>query len=733
MTSPQSEQPKATPSTSEKQSTSILGKIEFLLFLFALALGTAIWLWPQLRYWDILPEFASWWYQAGTWFIPSSSDRLTLLIPTLGWLIILGVMREVFAKPSIWTRAFASISLVILGARYELWRFFETINLDDPLNGTLSVLLFVMELVTFLNTAAFLLHTIVTIDRSPEADRLSQAVIAKTYQPTVDVLIPTYNEPADILRRTVIGCQAMDYERKQIYLLDDLRRPQIRALAAELGCHYFDRPDNSHAKAGNVNHALGQIHGELVVIFDADFIPTTDFLTRTVGFFQDEKVAMVQTPQNFYNEDPVSVNLGLQSVLTNEQTLFFRYIQPSRDVTNSVICCGTCFIVRRSALDEIGGIPTESITEDFFTSLHLQGRGYRIKYLNEAVSAGMSPETIGDYISQRLRWGQGTIQTLFCKTNIFSLPGLNPIQRLSHSLGLLYWFLALPRLCFLLMPLAYLLFELAPLRATVEGILAFYVPYYFSNLLVFSWLTGGRRSSFWSDVYETLLCFPMTLTIFRTLWKPFGKGFKVTPKGVTGTQLHVNWQLVWPPLLIMFLCIFGITLRLTRLSWSTVNPDSLMVNVFWTFYNLGLLYICIFVAVDVPQRAHARFKLRHPCELRSPLGVWQGHSIDLSEGGAALCLRDNPDRVTFPEQAELWLEAIEEPITVELRWQKRTKDQQWVVGVLFQNPSLSVQRQLVKLLYCTPGQWQEQSISEHVTAWAFIKSIFRMYAVAETR
>lgn len=706
--------------------------IELLLW-FLVAVVVIIWLWPQLMYWDLLPRAISWWRHGQTWFSPGTLDRKMLILPTLGWVLVLIIIREVFSKPNGWTRGFASISLVILGTRYELWRWFNTLNLDDPLNGTLSLLLFFMELITFVNTAAFLLQTIPSINRSPEADRLSQAVIAKTYQPTVDVLIPTYNEPEDILRRTVIGCQAMDYDNKRVYLLDDLRRPHIRSLAAELGCGYFDRPDNSHAKAGNLNHALGKIDGELVVVFDADFIPTTDFLIRTVGFFMDDNVAMVQTPQNFYNEDPISVNLGLESVLTNEQTLFFRYIQPSRDATNSVVCCGSSFIVRRSALDEIGGIPTESITEDFFTSLRLQSLGYRIKYLNEAVSAGMSPENIGAYVTQRLRWGQGTIQTIFCKTNIFSMPGLNPIQRLSHGLGLLYWFLSVPRLVFLLMPLAYLLFELAPLKATVDGILAFYLPYYLSNIVVFSWMTGGRRSSFWSDVYETLLCFPMTLTIINTLWNPFGKGFKVTPKGVTGDRVNVNWRLIWPALILMVLSIFGITMRILEASWSTVNPDSLMVNIVWTAYNVGLLYICILVAVDVPQRTYSRFALRYPCQLQTSTTNWNGYSLELSEGGATISLAPDQENPTLTKEGKLWLDDYPRPLGVSVRWQGKDLEENWLAGVRFENLPLEDLRKLVVLLYCQPGQWKERSVAEHVTAWALVRSIFRMYAMAETR
>ncbi|RMH63760.1 MAG: glycosyltransferase, partial [Cyanobacteria bacterium J003] len=459
----------------------------WLLLLGILALlGVLLW---QLDWRDLLPNLVSFWHGGQAIMRPQGTTLEALLLPAFVWLAITFLLKELSPQPTFWSRLIVSLGLALLAVRYILWRFFNSLNLDDPLNGTVSILLFAAELLTLINTICFFVLSIFSKNRTPEADRLSQAVIRGEYLPWVDVILPTYNEGVEILHRSVIACQAMDYPHKRIYLLDDTRRPAVRALAAELGCEYRDRPDNRHAKAGNINHALPTLTGELIAVFDADFMPTRNFLTRTVGFFQDSKTAMVQTPQHFFNEDPVTINLGLEGIVNNEQTLFFRFIQPSRDFFNAVVCCGTCFVIRRSALDEIGGIPTDSITEDYLTSLYLQGRGYQIKYLNEALSAGMSPETISAYINQRLRWGQGTLQMLFLKQNFFTIPNLNLIQRFYHGLGVLYWLLSIPRVIFLLAPLAFLLFGLAPFRATVNEILYFYCPYYLGNIMAFSWLT----------------------------------------------------------------------------------------------------------------------------------------------------------------------------------------------------------------------------------------------------
>ena len=168
---------------------------------------------------------------------------------------------------------------------YMAYRLFATFNFSTWTSIVFSALFFLAEFIIYLKALSANLQMFWPKNRSPDATRLSELVVSGRYLPTVDIFIPTYSEPVEILRRTVLGCQSLRYPRKQIYLLDDQRRPAMRALARELGCHYRDRPDNKHAKAGNMNAALPSTSGELIAVFDADFIPTQDFLERTVGFF----------------------------------------------------------------------------------------------------------------------------------------------------------------------------------------------------------------------------------------------------------------------------------------------------------------------------------------------------------------------------------------------------------------------------------------------------------------
>ncbi len=678
----------------------------------------------------LLSKWLDIWQGGKIIFRPSSSALESLLLPALVWLSFTFLLKELFPKPNTLSRAIVSLVTAFWGLRYLLWRFFGSLNLDDALTTSLSITLFFGECLSLLNSIFFYLHNIFQIDRSQEADQWSKAVLEGRYLPSVDVLIPTYNEGVEILRRTVIGCQAMDYPNKKIYLLDDTRRPEVRQLAKDLGCGYRDRPDNRHAKAGNINHALPSVHGELVAVFDADFVPCTNFLQRTVGFFQDPKTALVQTPQNFFNEDPISVNLGLEGIVNNEQTLFFRYIQPSRDFLDSVVCCGSCFVVRRSALDEIGGIPTDSITEDYFTGLKMQALGYKVKYLNEALSAGLAPETIGAFVSQRLRWCQGTLQLVFSRWNFFTIPNLKWWQRISHSLGIIYWLLSIPRVMFLFFPLAYLLFDIAPLRATINEILFFYLPYWISGVMCFSWLTENRRSVFWSDVYETLICLPLAITIVMTLINPYNKPFKVTPKGNTDpNKIRINWILIRPLLAVIILSVLGLLRHIMNFRDTNVNPDSLAINIVWVTYNSLLLMICIMSAIDVPQRGHVRFPRQEPCRLILNDEMFLGMTMNISEGGALIVVEHFPyryfssGRLEFIQPSPIaGLSFMAKPTRIYHDHEGRAK-----IGLKFIQWDIATMRWLIPYLYCQPYQWQEVKVPEIQTLWAMLLSVVRFY------
>ncbi len=534
-----------------------------------------------------------------------------LLAPTVVLLLVALLVMKVSPEPRRWSRTIVVGILLALTIRYIAWRSLATLNLADPLNGVFSLGLFGLEMLMLTSGIIQLFLMLRIKDRRREADQNALDVLEGTFNPTVDILVPTYNEPLFILRRTIIGCQALDYPDKRVYLLDDTHRSEVQRLAAEMGCEYLTRPDNLYAKAGNLNHAIAQTaacatKSDLIVVFDADFVPTRNFLTRTVGFFQDEQVALVQTPQSFYNPDPIARNLGLEDILTPEEEVFYRQIQPIRDGAGGVICSGTSFVVRRSALEATGGFVTDSLSEDYFTGIRLAAQGYRLIYLDEKLSAGLAADNMSAHATQRLRWARGTLQAFFIEANPLTIPGLSPLQRLAHLEGLLHWFTSISRVGYLIAPLAFSFLGVIPVRATPEELMYFFLPYYVVQLTFFSWLNHHSRSALLSDIYSLVLTFPLALTVIQVMLNPFSKGFNVTPKGTASDRYSFNWNLALPLIVLFIITAVSLWRNLGMCmvtGWSAdVTPElkGLGLGWLWSSYNLIMIGIALLILLDVP-------------------------------------------------------------------------------------------------------------------------------------
>jgi cellulose synthase (UDP-forming) len=647
-----------------------------------------------------------------------------LLFPTVILFLTVLIVMQVSPQPRTWSRFVVVGILLALTLRYFLWRSLSTLNLSTPLNGAFSIGLFLLELLMLISSTIQLFLMLRVRDRQREADWLAMDVEEGRFRPTVDILIPTYNEPDFILRRTVIGCQAIDYDNKQVYLLDDTQRPEIRALAEELGCHYLIRPDNRFAKAGNLNHAIGQTSSDLIVVFDADFVPTSNFLTRTLGFFQDPQVALVQTPQSFYNPDPIARNLGLENVLTPEEEVFYRQIQPIRDGAGSVICSGTSFVVRRSALEAMGGFVTDSLSEDYFTGIRLSAQGYRLVYLDEKLSAGLAAENIAAHAVQRLRWARGTLQAFFIKSNPLTIRGLNLLQRLAHFEGLLHWFTSISRVGFLLMPLAYSFLGVIPLRATAAELLYFFLPYYLVQLAVFSWLNFRSRSALLSDIYSLVLCFPLAVTVVQVMLNPFSRGFKVTPKGTSNNHYSFNWSLAWPLVLLFVVTAVSLWVNfglcMIKGAWmETVEPEVAMqakgigLGWIWSTYNLVMIGIALLILLDVPRPSpYEWFGLRRTVQLKLSQGstseIFWGATTMISEIGAEVALTQAGfPKLDLGEELPVQLEILEQNLAIQGHAVQTGFDGDFpTVRMVFEPLDLIQQRRMVELLFCRPGQWK---------------------------
>ncbi|MEG4490133.1 glycosyltransferase family 2 protein [Microcoleus sp. D3_18_C4] len=602
----------------------------------------------------IFATINTWQQNPPVWLQVPATSKMYLLVPTIVLVSVALAAIKISPQPQKWSRAVVVAIVLALTIRYVLWRSLATLNLTDPLNGIFSLGLFFLEMLLVFNTSIQLYLMLRMKDRRREADRMAVAVEAGNFTPPVDIFIPTYNEPAFILRRSVIGCQALDYPNKKVYLLDDTKRSEIKLLAKELGCEYITRPDNIHAKAGNINHATALTNGELIVVFDADFIPTKNFLTRTVGFFQNPEIALVQTPQSFYNHDPISRNLGLENVLAPEEEIFYRQIEIIKDSADSVVCCGTSFVVRRTALEAAGGLVTDSICEDYFTGIRLSATGYQLVYLDEKLSAGLAAENIEAHLNQRLRWARGTLQAFFIDSNPLTIRGLRFVQRLSHLEGLLHWFTSLTKVLYLLIPVAYSFFGIIPLRASARELLYFFLPYYLVQLTVFSWLNRRSGSALLSDVYSFVQCIPLAVTVVSSMLNPFGKGFQVTPKGMASDRFRFNWNLGWP-LIVLFAATavslwHNLNINLVKnvdtvqsISESAQLSKGMSLGWIWSGYNLLMIGIALLILVDIPKPdIYEWFNLRRVVQLNIGGKSFWGITTVISESGAEVALTQWP-------------------------------------------------------------------------------------------
>ncbi len=359
------------------------------------------------------------------------------------------ILPYVFDRTRTLHRSLLYAGAAVLAMRYLVWRALYTIA---PFGWTMDCaaswsLLFFEAAAMVSSFSTFVLMSR-TCDRSSEATA-NLGWWQPAPAPKVAILIATYNEELEVLERTIIGAKALNYANREVVILDDGRRDWLRDYCDVQMVRYLRRPDNKGSKAGNINHALKVLGADaappdFVAVLDADFVPHRGFISRSLALFHDPKVGLVQTPQHFFNADPVQHNLGLSASYPDEQRFFFDFLEPSRDAWGITICCGTSSMARWTALQELGGFPTDSVTEDFLLSLSLQEKGWRSVYLNEALSEGLAPEGLKEYVTQRARWCLGLMQIARGRLGPFGRNNLRLRDRWSVLDAVFYWLLSFP-------------------------------------------------------------------------------------------------------------------------------------------------------------------------------------------------------------------------------------------------------------------------------------------------
>ncbi|WP_312365821.1 glycosyltransferase family 2 protein [Ensifer sp.] len=501
--------------------------------------------------------------------------------------------------------AFSIVAAASL-ALYLGWRVLDTLPELEPTAESLwPYVYFSFEAISIVYAIASILILCRTTDWTTEADAAESELEESGCYPSVAVFICTYNEPIHILEKSAVCARAMDYPDFQVYVCDDTRRADVRAYCETIGVNYITRPDNRHAKAGNLNNALQLTNSErpsdLIMVLDADFAPQANFLKRVVGLFRNPRIGVVQTPQFYFNADPIQHNLHIASSFVDDQRVFFDTFQPAKDAVECAFCVGTSFVVRRSTVNEIGGFPHEALSEDMLLSYRLMERGYITRWLNEKLSVGLSAEGIPEYITQRTRWCLGTIQIGLLKDGPLWRGRFSLRQRFHYLHGLLCWLSKPFILCLLFAPSIYWLFDVSALQA--DELL--FMKYGISSLLVFwiygSWISGKRTLPLFTEVTHALTALPATLTLLQAIRSPFGRPFKVTEKGGDRSRMRVH-----VPTALFFglvTVLSALSVLQTVLAWSapTDFSEREILNLVWSLVSMTIAFVSLLVCIELPR------------------------------------------------------------------------------------------------------------------------------------
>jgi cellulose synthase (UDP-forming) len=525
---------------------------------------------------------------------------------------------------------------VTTSSRYLWWRYTETLNWDDPLALALGGGLLLAETYAWLVLILGFFQTINPLERKP-------IPLPKNTDlwPTVDVYIPTYNEPLSVVRPTTLAALSIDWpaDKLNVYILDDGKRSEFKDFAAEIGVGYLARSDNNHAKAGNMNSAMRYTDGEYIAIFDCDHVPARSFLQMTMGqFLKDSKVCLVQTPHHFFSADPFERNLNNHSQIPNENMLFYGLIQDGNDMWDATFFCGSCAVLKRAALNDIGGFAFETVTEDAHTALRMQRAGYKTAYINIPQAAGLATDSLSAHIGQRIRWARGMAQ-IFRLDNPLMGKGLSFPQRLCYINAMLHFLSGIPRIVFLTAPLALIYFNAYIIYAPFIAIFIYVVPTLIQIKATNSRIQGKYRYSFWGEVYESVLAWYILKPTTVALFNPNKGKFNVTEKGGLNDEEHYDWGISKPYLILLLINLLGIIVGVLRLFLGDSSQIGvLIISMGWAFYNIIILGAAVAVAAEARQVRHShRIKANFPAGVR----LANGHTLkvkitDYSDNGVGI-------------------------------------------------------------------------------------------------
>ncbi|MEJ2688519.1 MAG: UDP-forming cellulose synthase catalytic subunit [Deltaproteobacteria bacterium] len=617
--------------------------------------------------------------------------------------------------------------------RYILWRLFFTISHDNLPSFVCSALLFAAE---FYGVLMFLLNIFVNIR---PIVRLPAKLPPPDECPFVDVLVPSFDEDEELLTVTLLGAKAMRYPREklQVFLLDDggteakrnqadeietvraeKRHQSLQKLCQRLGVTYLTRPDNANAKAGNLNAALPKTSGELILVLDADHVPTIDFLEKTVGYFlEDKRLFLVQTPHFFINPDPIEKNLGLFGNMPSENLMFYGAIHPGLDLWNASFFCGSAAVLRRKALVEVGGFSGQSITEDAETALVLHSKGWNSLYLRLPLISGLQPETFTSFIIQRMRWAQGMVQ-IFLLKNPLLIKGLSLPQRMCYLSSITFWFFPLSRIVFAFAPLVFLIFGLNVYNATLSELAIYTVPYLMVLLIGSDYMFGRVRWNFISQVYELMQSMFTFKAVLAVLRNPRSPRFGVTPKAKIQERDFIS-PLAKPFYLMIAITTLGFFFGLWRFAVFQGGRSLVAIALGWAAFNFVLYAASLGALLERRQR---RLNPRLPADFKTTVKT-DAQALatvfvkDISVGGANLISSRNLDG-DIASGSQLFMAGVnhltkrEYSLPFKIRSRHRLQEK-YVYGVSFEKKNIEQFIDIILLVHGDSSRWLKLMDSPH--------------------
>lgn len=613
---------------------------------------------------------------------------------------------------------------------YGWWRLTITVPWSAPWPAlAFALLVLAVELLGHFDSAILYAALVRRTDRTPEADAHEARLRAlpPSALPAVDVVIATYNEPLAVLEKTIIGALALDWPDVRVWVADDGRRAWLHDWCRAKGAGYIIRPDNAHAKAGNINHALEKTEAPFMAVLDADFVPQRNWLMRTMGFFEAPNVGIVQVPHSFYNHDPLQQNLALRDAVPDDQRFFFEAIMPGRDGWDAAFCCGSNGIIRREAMTAVGGkLPGGSITEDMLLTLVMLRKGYVTRYLAEPLAYGLAPESMTAFFVQRARWAQGGIQLLFLKEGPLG-PGLSLRERL-FFMPTAWASQALMLLLALVSPLVFLFLDVPPLvGVTAESAIFFLLPMVVAQVGGIVLLGQGRYYPIASLVLGTFQSFKLLPVILKTLWQPHGHAFKVTPKGSDAGGGGMERGIFLACTALMLATMAGLTINALP-DWRIVAQGALVPMVaFWGALNVLVLFLAAMLCIGRPSpRAEERFAIDEPVAVwrrdaspQSGALLYWARGLDLSLSGIGVAAVGDAESLRAGEAVRVRIAGVG---TLEGQVARRARG---LVGIAFSATDSAVRDRLIVRLFTSGANVARLQPSVWQVTWSLLSRIWK--------